>query len=328
MGGPRRLLLAWTAALWASAASAQLISLPPSKLIDCMTPPQAERGLPEYDPAMLAAKLGGTVRVELVFAAPDREPVVRLLSESVDIAFVESVRRHVRQLRVPCQPVGAEPARLVQDYVFRPDDGRKVLAFPPEDQAAIELSRQAACLTRIVPGPGPEYPERALRLGQDGNFLVRMRFASPTTPPELSFVAGPAHRALRDALTEFVAGYRLPCQAGEPREIDLQFTFRFQDGARTVIKDMTLTQFLGNAASMPLPAEFDLTTMGCPFEVRVTHYLPYRRNIVGQVETARTERRAFLDWLSRIPLRLSPSQSLAVLGDSFTVSVPCAKLAL
>jgi hypothetical protein len=328
MRGLHRLLLAGAAALWASAASAQMISLPPSKLIDRMTPPQAERGVPDYDPDMLAAKLGGTVRVELVFSAPDSEPVMRLLSESVDAVLVESVRRHVRILRVPCQPEGAEPARLVQEYVFRPDDGRKVLAFPLEDQAALELRRQAACLTRIVPGRIPEYPERARRLGQEGNFLVRLRFASPTLPPEFSFLAGPAHPALRDALTEFAAGYRLPCQAGEPREIDQLYQYRFHDGDRTVIKDLTLPQFLGSAASMPLPAEFDLTTMGCPFDVRITHYQPYKRNIVQQVETSRPERRSFLDWLSHIPLRLSTSQTLAVMGDTFTVRVPCSKLAL
>ena len=219
MGGPRRLLLAWTAVLWASAASAQLISLPPSTLIGCMTPPPAGRGLPEHDPALMAAQVGGTVRAELVLTAPDREPVVRLLGESVDAALVESVRRPVRQLRVPCQ-------------------------------------------------------------------------------------------------------------AGEPREIDPEFSARIQGAPRTVIQDMTPTQFLGNAASMPRPAEFDLTTMGCPFELRITHYLPCKRNIVGRVETARPERRVVLDWLSRIPLRLTPSETLAVLGDSFTVSVPVAKLAL
>ncbi|MDH4050365.1 MAG: hypothetical protein OEU93_02230 [Rubrivivax sp.] len=60
----------------------------------------------------------------------------------------------------------------------------------------------------------------------------------------------------------------------------------------------------------------------------MTYFQPFQRNTVEQVGEARAERRDFLAWLSKIPLRLASRGQLDVLGDQFTVSVPCAKLNL
>jgi hypothetical protein len=202
-----------------------------------------------------------------------------------------------------------------------------VAALVPEDLDQPARHRLAVCLTRIA-GPELEYPRRAADDGQEGNYLVRMRFTDPAAAPESRIVAGPSHGALRRALNGFVEGYRLPCMGAVPVELDLLYHFRIEGYPRTVLKDMRLTQMLGSAARMPLPVSFDFNTMGCPFDLRITHLQPHARHVVAQLEPAHPARRTFIDWLSQVELKLSAQQSLQVLGDTFTVSVPCAKLDL
>jgi hypothetical protein len=322
------LLLVLMTALGMAQAGAQQLVLPPSDALACMTPPQAARGLPEYPADHLAAKYGDTVRVELVFTSADAGPTVRALDERGKDAFYDAVLAHVRQLRVPCHPAGAEPTRIVLAYVFRPDDGRPVVALPPRDLATAERDQQAACLMRIVPDQHPEYPHTALRKDHEGKFLVHLRFADPAQPPEVRFTAGPPHKSLRDTISAFAAGYRLPCLSGAPKTIGALYDFRIDGNPRTVIEDMTLRRLLGAAASMPLPARFDFTTMACPFDLRISYFRPHARNGVQQVGVDDPQRHAFLHWLSELTLRLTPEQALQVMGDTFTVSVPCAKLDL
>ncbi len=323
----RRALLAVVVSLAGAGASAQVVTLAPSQALACMTPPEPERGLPAYPAELVTAKIGGTVRVELVFTAPDRAPAVRVLDDSASTGLEDAVRAHAARLRVPCLPPGAEPARIAQDYVFRPDDGRRVAALAPEDLDEPGRHRLAACLTRIA-GPALEYPRRAQDDGQEGNYLVRLRFTNPAAAPEIRIVAGPQHAPLRRALNGFAQEYRLPCMGTAPVELDLLYSFRIDGYPRTVLKDMRLTQMLGSAARMPLPASFDFSTMGCPFDLRVTHRQPYARHVVKQIEPAHPGRRSFIDWLAQVELKLSDQQSQQVLGDTFTVSVPCAKLDL
>ena len=159
------------------------------------------------------------------------------------------------------------------------------------------------------------------------NYIVRLRFASPTDPPEAQIVAGPPHGVLRRALEDFVTSYRLPCQTGEPMSLDVLFHFRIEGGERAFVNDMTLRQFVGLARSVP-PARFDFNAMGCPFDLRVTHFQPYKPHGIGQLGEARAERLDFIAWLSQVQLRLDDKTALAVLGSEFTVSVPCGTLDL
>lgn len=329
MSGLRRLALALlVAAGGAAPAAAQTVMLAPSEALACMTPPAAERGTPEYPPLALERKDGGTIRVELVFAQADAAPVVRVLSDNFDTTMLAAVERHVERLRVPCQLAGAEPARIVMEFVFRPDDGRRVAALPPLDASEAERRRQAACLTRIVPGERPEYPRKALRDGEQGNFLVRLRFDDPAAAPAVTFVAGRESGALRQSLSAFVPGYRLPCLQGAPVALDLTFKFKLEGGDRVVIDDMSLTRLVSAAKTMPLPARFDFNRVGCPFDVRIRYFQPYKDNIAHSVGQAHPERREFLAWLAGVHLRLTDDQKLRVLGDRFTVSVPCATMDL
>ncbi|MCB1995200.1 MAG: hypothetical protein H6933_17610 [Burkholderiaceae bacterium] len=312
----------------AGGVRAQQVSAPPSAAIACMTPAAAERGAPAYPPLALERKDGATVRVELAFSAPDTEPALRLLDEAyVDKAFVEAVREHVQRLRVPCMPAGGEPVRLIQTYVFRPDDGRNVVSLPPRDTAQAEQARQRACLTRITPDKLPDYPNTALRNQQEGNYLVRLHFDAPTTPPRTEIVAGPRHSSLRASLNDFMPGYRLPCLTGAPVSVDLLFKFRIEEGARTMLKDLNLRQFVGAARTVP-PGRFDFGTMGCPFDLRVSHFQPWKPHVVEQLGEARADRLDFIEWLSRVELKVDEKTVLALLGDTFTLSVPCGTLNL
>jgi hypothetical protein len=316
------------AAAAAAPAWAQQVSPSPSAALACMTPAAAERGVPVYPPEQLERQDGATVRVELLFDGPQAAPRLRRLDELfIDEPFVRAVRDHVQRLRVPCMPAGAEPVRVQQTYVFRPDDGRDVVALPPRDVESARRAAQRECLTRIAPPAFPEYPPAALRSDLQGSYLVRLRFASPTDPPEAGIVAGPEHRVLRRALLDFLPGYRLPCQQGEPVELDMNFVFRIEGGPRTLLKDMTLRQFVGLARDVP-PARFDFHTMGCPFDLRVQHFQPFKPHVVGQLGEARPERLDFVEWLSQVALKLDEPTALAVLGNDFTVSVPCGTLDL
>lgn len=319
-------MLVWACA--AVGARAQEVFMPPSAALACMTPPLAERGQPAYPAIQLERKDGATVRVELVFDGPDMAPALRLLDDFyVQDDFVESVRAHVRRFRVPCMPAGAEAVRVAQTYVFTPGDGRKVVGLPPRDLSLAREAALAKCLTRITPGSRPEYPTMAERFGDQGNFLVRLRFTGPNEPPEPEFVAGPKHRWFRESVATFVAGFRLPCHEGAPASLDLLFHFQIDGGPRTRLKDMTLRQFVGLARTTP-PARFDLRTMGCPFDLQVLHRQPFAAHRVGQLGEARAERADFIAWMSQVQFNLDESTALEVLGDTFTVHVPCATLDL
>ncbi|RVT52454.1 hypothetical protein [Rubrivivax albus] len=313
---------------WGCAGTlAQTVSLPPSEALACMTPPEAERGTPAYPQALVDARIGDTIKVELVFTGPQASPEVRLLEDRVhDRVLTESVRQHVSAWRVPCMRAGGEPVRIAQTYVFRPDDGRNVVALPPRDAGEAARERQRQCLTRITPDSLPDYPTRARSAEEQGSFLVRLRFATAVDAPDMQIVAGPRSSALRRALADFVPGYRLPCHAGEgPVSLDFLFVFRLQDTRRVVLEDMTLTRFLGAAREVP-PARFDTGAMGCPFDLRVQHFQPFKPHVVGQLGEARPERLDLIEWLSRIELKVERPTALALLGEEFTLSVPCGTL--
>jgi hypothetical protein len=124
-------------------------------------------------------------------------------------------------------------------------------------------SERLACLTRISGLDFPEYPQKAIEDDEQGNFLVRLRFDSPTRPPQRQIVAGPKNHALRREIEQFVQSYRLPCMSAEPMELDQIYKFMFYGGRRTVINDMPLVTYLRSAEHVPKPVHFDLDRLGC-----------------------------------------------------------------
>jgi hypothetical protein len=284
--------------------------------------------LPEYPEDELKRRDGGRIPVQLVFMAPDRAPLVRLLGDQGLQALVRSVQAYAKDFRVPCMAPGAEPVRLDQEYVFVPNDGRKVMYSRPVDAADRQRRTQIACMTRITGPERPRYPAQALTLGDQGNVYARLRFTSPTEPPSVTVLARSGHRAFWREVEAFAADYRVPCLAGEAVDIAMLYTFRIEGGARTRLNDLTLRDWLVAVSAPPLPAYFDTTTMGCPFDVRLQYLRPHEPNIVLEVESANPARRQFLDWLAAMKLELDPGVNTAVLGDTITISVPCAKIDL
>ena len=329
--GPRRLFAIAAAlalsALAVPAAQAQAL-LSHSEALACLTPPPGERGVPEYDPELVRRKDGGTIKVELEFRSPNSAPTVRVLSASYLRALLDSVRQHVQRFRVPCLPRGAEPARLVFEFVFTPEDGRPVYGLPPTDANEAAQREKMNCLTRVDALREPKYPRRAIREELQGFYLVGLTFSGPTTPPALTFLFGPEHAPLRESLREFAAGYRLPCIDTAPVNGVVEFIFLVDGGTRSVVRDMTLQQLLGAATRYTQPVVFDLDAMGCPFDVRMRILQPYLRNDLAQVGERQVAREPLLRWLSEMHFKIAADKLEGVIGKPFTVSVPCGKVDL
>jgi hypothetical protein len=308
--------------LFGPAFAQPVFMLPMSEALACLTPAAGERGRPEYDPELLKRKDGGRVEVELSFADAKSAPGVRFLGPATFTGLTDAVKAHVQKFRVPCLPAGAEPARIILTFDFIPNDGRKVMAWSAvdaPDPAKVQLHQ---CVTRIAGPERPDYPMRAREQDSQGTFLVRLTFASATAAPEVTIVDGPRDFALRDSLKRFSADYRLPCMTDGPVSLTRFFTFKLEGSARTFVKDLTLQQFLGAVTGLPQQVYFDTSKMGCPFDVRVEHRQPYYGNWVGELGDANPARKPLLDWISSLQLRVTPPHR--ILGDEFTVSVPCA----
>ena len=142
---------------------------------------------------MWASGTPGRVQVELIFTGPDLRSEVKILESEGGPEFVESVRRHVRDLRLPCLQSADVPARVRIDFVFKPVDRKGAVpeAIDP-DRAARE--RQLACVVNSQ-GFKPDYPMEARRNGVQGRVLVEMRFVNADGPPEIKLLA-PAQDAV------------------------------------------------------------------------------------------------------------------------------------
>lgn len=301
----------------------------PSVALQCLTVEGGgQPGKPEYPAAAFKRREGGEVKVELVFAAPDQPPEVRLLDDNALPSLVDAVRRHVERLRVPCKPPATEPARLVQEFVFVPNDGRTVMPMQVRDAADAQQTRMFQCLQYITPGARPVYPLGPLSRGEEGKFLARLSFDSATRAPSVTYLAEARGGTFKHAIEDYVQGYRLPCHSAGIAQVDILFTFVIEDGQRTIVRNLSLVQALRAARDLDTPVAFDFSAMGCPFDVQITYMRPFKPSRVHELGSSHPARSPLLDWLSRLTLDLDPRNNVAVLGDKFTVSVPCGKLDL
>ena len=298
--------------------------LAPSPSVACLV---ATPGSPPllYPPELLRRKDGGMVKVELRFQAADQAPKVNVLNEDRQTLgkLEDAVREHVVHLRVPCMAAGSPEVVLRRDYVFVPNDGRKVVASQPRDQADLALSEQLACITHVKGLKRPDYPTLALRDDKQGNVYVRLRFEAPDQAPKLGVLAASRHTALVAAVRDYAAGLRLPCLGSQPVEPTQLFMFKIDGGARTVLNDFSLVQMVGAARDLPAGVYFDLNTMQCPFSLRLSYFRPHGPNEVRSLDTHYPARQAFMDWLSQITLNLPDVRNTEVLGQTITVEVPC-----
>ena len=281
-----------------------------------------------YPPRVLARKDFGTVQAELTFEAPDRAPQVKILDEGGSVAaLVDAVIVHAKGLRMPCL-AGDRPVKLRQDYVFVPNDGRKVMATQLVDERDAAREEKLRCVRHASGESRPEYPGLALDRSEQGKVLVRLSFTAADQPSGVEVLTYGGFHHLRDAVLDHVAGLRMPCLgSGEPVVAERIYDFRLEGGPRTVLRDVGLLEFL-RAVDKLEPAFFDTNAMGCPFDLRVSYWQPYDANKVREIETTDPLRKPLLAWLSRLSLRLPERQRDALLGEESTMHVPCVKLDL
>lgn len=317
--------------LAASASWAQdgTLRLAPSPVVECLTPTADARGRPEYPELAYLLKEAGTIQVELTFTTADGAPDVKILSSSGPSSLVDAVSAHVKRFRVPCLRAGQPPARLRQDYVFIPNDGRKVTWTSPMDANDQVRDEARKCITHVRGLKLPTYPLRSQRLESEGTVILRMRFAGPDQPPVLTTLDPGLHPALEGAAEAFAHGYRLPCMTGEPLELDSLFTFRIEGNEIALLRDASLVSFLRGVRDLTRqPVYFDFSTMGCPFDLKLRYLRPFVANHIGEVETPHPARLPFLDWLTGLALNLNAKDNNAILGNTMTLHVPCGTLDL
>jgi hypothetical protein len=327
-------LAAWLMA--ASAAMAQQTMLAPSAAVECLSPPAAERGVPEYPFAAYKQQLNGRVRVQLRFTGAALAPAVTVLEQDGDASFVDAVQDHVRSLRVPCLQ-GEQPVDLLFDFVFRPDEPRP--APLPQDADDARRAQLARCLTNQGGSNMPDYPPAALRQNVQGRVLVAMRFDAPDRPPEVRLLprtGGDAADKRRHPsalflppLRDWTAGYRLPCLQGPPVTLTQTYVYRIEGDAFGFMPGLGLRDVLPLVQGLRQQRLlFDFSTMGCPFDVALQYRQPNLPNRVRVLGDPHPARGPFVDWLRQARLDL-PAKSLdAVYGDELRFTVPCLKIDL
>jgi hypothetical protein len=307
-------------------AGAQTVAAAPSAAQQCLTRAPGQEAPLAYPEELLARKDTGRFKVSLTFHGPDAAPWFRVLDDTpIDKSFIRVVREYVAGYRVPCMAAGDPPVVFTQEYVFAPNDGRKVMATQPTDERERLRQTLAKCVRSEAAAP-PEYPEGARQLEMQGKVYVELAFDGPTSPPVVRVHDSPHSRLLATAM-KHAQSMRMPCHPGDGRvAIDMLYKFSLIGDRRTLLKDANVASVVRSAAAFPRPAYFDWNTMGCPFDLRLTYFQPFRPNQVQQLETDRPERQAFMDWLSAVRLKLDDKTNNAVLGDTMTVHVPCGTL--
>jgi hypothetical protein len=311
-----------------AAGWAQQVDLLPSAALSCLAPAAEVRGVPEYPFTPWKAGKGGSVKVELVFTTPTGRPEVLVQAHEGPDELLDAVREHVRAFRVPCLSAIDAPARLVFNFVFKPDDDRRVVWSRSADADETARRQMLACMRHPSGAKGPSYPRRALSSDVQGRVLIRLRFTAPDQPPQVETFARPSAKWLSSASQHWVSDMRMPCHTGGPIDATLTFVYLI-GGAQYGFKPLDLLQLLRltrgiNAATLKI----DTTRMGCPFDLRLDYRQPLLPNRVGEAEPVNPERQPLIDWMKTVELQLSERDLDAVFADTTTVTVPCLKLDL
>jgi hypothetical protein len=321
-------LLAWGLATMGLPALAQDLRPEPSAVVECLSPPPELRGAPEYPFEQWKFHEKGRVKVALEFTAPDRRPSVEVLEREGHLDFVDAVGEHVRTLRVPCLTATQTPARLVIEYIFKPDQ-REVLYTPPSDADDKRRNAQLACLTHVSGEKKPDYPRLALERKQQGRVLLHMRFDAADRPPEFEVYTGLGLPYLKSAIKRWAQGYRLPCQTGGPVSASIHFVFILEETGGYGFKDITFLQYLRGVKGLKQTTlDVDTNTMGCPFDLSLQYLMPGLPNRVGEIGSRDPARRRLIAWLARSELDVSDEALNSIYADEVRFTVPCVKIDL
>jgi hypothetical protein len=308
------------------AAGPQIVDDPAVKtLISCLTPVGPDLPPVVYPREALPLKKDVTVRVRLVFRAPDAPPRAEVLYNNGDEAFEKALSARLASYRLPCLPAGASPVTFTQEFRFDPRDGRPVEWLP----ARVPASHGTADCTAEHRDPRDIiYPPAARKRGIGGTVLVEGRFNGPGEAPVVTVLNRDAPEELAEVAMAHFAKTRLVCSGTDQRWPKLaRQTFRFsmEGDKRYVLRDVPLATFLRTVKkdAAGTPVRFDLRSMACPFDVQLNVYQPHLANSVGEVGTPDPNRAEFLHWLAGLTLDLPPEAAQQVLGDTMRISVPC-----
>jgi hypothetical protein len=305
-------------------AAAQTVALERSAAADCLTVLPGGQVQPEFPFEEYKTGVRGAVNVLLTFAGPDRAPEVTVRESTGEDAFVRAVRRHARDLRVPCMKPGDPVVGLTRDYVFVPDT-RQVFTGGPEDADQRAQRELLACVVHQTPGSQPEFPAAARRQGVQGRVVALVNFTSADGPPELKVEQRPKAQLLRKPVERWLEGLRMPCHAGGRVAGSWSFLYRFENEIFG-FRDLNLRQLISNTRGIrERTLLLDTHGMGCPFDVRFTYRQPNLRNLAHVIpnDRARAEQRPLLEWLESIELALPDATLDAVWGDTVVFTIPC-----
>jgi hypothetical protein len=315
-------------ALVGAPALAQLTTLAPSAAVACMTPSVEERGVPEYPTMRYKSGQAGRVVAAATFQGNDLLPWPSIKIETLEGGdeFADAVKKHLRTLRVPCLPRDGK-ATLRFDFVFDPNSPRTFWRDPVDDA---DTGRRALlnCLVGTKGNNTPRYPPHAARAGIQGRVSATARYGAPDQAPEIKLHHRPSADVFAQRVEAWLQERRMPCFEGEPITVEVLFIFRLGTDVYG-FRPMSLTQFMGNVKDIEKQRlDFDTSTMGCPFDLRLTYRQPDAPNRVGERGESNPARRPLLDWLAASTLNLNGNMLDSVYADTADITVPCAKIDL
>ena len=310
----------------AAAQSALEVQAPASALA-CLQTHAGENAKPIYPADELTMLVAAKVRVQLTFRSSDSSPKVKVLTNTDTEVFARAVEDFVQRYRLPCFVSGSLPAVAIQDFAFEPGDGRKVFYGAVTDEAPGKMD--IACFVR--PSDQPRYPVRAIDAGEAGTILAEVSFRGVNTEPSVRIIYGARSETLSASVERHMKSYRLVCPmpGAEPITATQTFIFRMTDKDRYALKDMNLVRFLKLVVPADLAnANFNLNTMGCPFDVSVRVRRPHADNLVGEYGETDLRRQDFLKWVRGLSLNLPADLEPYLFDQKVKVSVPCLVLSL
>lgn len=313
-----------------ASVGAEVLDYGAADRLQCLQMP-VQAGLPSLQDA------AGFIRAELTFTKADEAPaVVWLAPESVPPEVKQAALAQFAVYRLPC--LKGPPVRAVQEAQYQPGLG---WLWPPVRPVATVAAPQSACL-QWPPGMtlpnAPVFSEGFVRV------IAETRFddAHPEAPDATVVLLNSRGdrripKWFGQNVRNFVARYRLPCrQPGEPsRSFRTEFSYSVELSQPPEIKlpPLSLAELLNKVPGRKgMRAFFDLDSMSCPFQLRLTHWQPAWPNEVREVDAAASapnpNRRELMAWLAELDLDSAPHEPLELVGRSRVIEVPCGRLQL
>lgn len=329
----RQLVAALLAGLVASAAQAEIVQVERADAASfaCLTRPDS---LPTYPDVDTAAPRAGLVRLSMKFVAPGQAPEVAVLFRDASDAMVAAVQAHVLAYRLPCLAADAAPVVAVQEFSFTPARAEASPAAPPALAVLPTpvMPSLKECLRKPDAVPGLAADQKA----SVSNVVIEATFTSVDTEPTIQVLYASVGRKQLAAVTDYMRQHRLSCMPGGGKWAILRRSFRYQitdaGAATTQVKfkgAVALGSFLrGIKDIQSKQAEFDFTTMACPFQVAWTLGKPALENEVVDLGRRDLNRVAFLAWLRSLEMNAPGPLFESLLGETIVIDVPCGRLSL